>query len=152
MHGVSCVLDVLCEAVGTQEPSGTTVPLAEGDAPGSPWVIQSTPDTGVASYTEVTGDSCSTSPLLCIAVGWYYDSGSGADDAVTMAYSGANTWELQSPQPVQPNYRQVLNGISCTASNSCEAVGTQYATSGAGMTMAEFWNGTTWTVQTTQNP
>jgi hypothetical protein len=152
LDGVSCVLDVLCEAVGTQEPSGTPVPLAEGDAPGSPWVLQSTPDTGIASYTEVSGDSCSTSPLFCIAVGWYYDSESGADDAITMAYSGANTWNLQSPQPVQPNYRQVLNGIWCSAPNSCEAGGTQYDTSGAGMTLAEFWNGTTWTVQTTQNP
>ncbi len=152
LDGVSCVLNVGCEAVGTQEPSGTTVPLAEGDTPGTKWEIQPTPDTGLASYTEVTGVSCGSSTLSCIAVGWYYESESGADDAITMAYSGANSWELQSPQPTQPDYRQVFNGISCTAANSCEAVGTQYDTSEAGMTLAEFWNGTTWTVQTTENP
>ena len=60
LYGVSCVPDVGCEAVGTQQPSGTTVPLAEGNAPGSKWVIQSTPDTGLASYTEVTGVSCNS--------------------------------------------------------------------------------------------
>ena len=152
LYGVSCVPDVGCEAVGTQQPSGTTVPLAEGNAPGSKWVIQSTPDTGLASYTEVTGVSCNSTPLSCIAAGWYYDSESGADDAIAMTYSGAHSWELQSPQPVQPNYRQVLNGISCTAPNSCEAVGTQYDSAGAGMTLAEFWNGTAWTVQPTPNP
>lgn len=156
LYGVSCLKGVGCEAVGTQQPSGTTVPLAEGNAPKSEIhsksEIQSTPDTGLASYSEVTGVSCGSSPLTCIAVGWYYDSESGADDAITMAYSGANSWQLQSPQPVQPNYRQVLNGISCTASNWCEAVGTQYDTSEAGMTLAEFWNGTTWTVQPTSNP
>jgi hypothetical protein len=152
LYGVSCEPDVGCEAVGTQEPSGTTVPLAEGHVHGSKWVIQSTPDTGLASYTEVTGVSCGSSPPSCIAVGWYYDSESGADDAIAMAYSGTNSWELQSPQPVQPNTRQVFNGISCETPSSCEAVGTQYDTSGAGMTLAEFWNGTTWTVQTTQNP
>jgi hypothetical protein len=156
LYGVSCLHSVGCEAVGTQEPSGSTVPLAEGNAPngGVPakWKIQSTPDTGLASYTEVTGVSCTSSSPSCIAVGWYYDSESGADDAISMAYSGANSWELQSPQPDQPNYRQVLNGISCTAPNSCEAVGTQYDTSEAGMTLAEFWNGTTWAVQSTQNP
>ena len=152
LYGVSCVPEVGCEAVGTQQPSGSTVPLAEGNAPGSKWAIQSTPDTGLASYTEVTGVSCNSSPLSCIAAGWYYDSESGADDAIAMTYNGAHSWELQSSQPVQPNYRQVLNGISCTAPNSCEAVGTQYDSAGAGMTLAEFWNGTAWIVQPTQNP
>jgi hypothetical protein len=151
LYGVSCATSMGCEAVGTQQPSGTTVPLAEGHVHASKWEIQSTPDTGLASYTEVTGISCGSSSQ-CIAVGWYYDSESGADDAITMAYSGANSWELQTPQPVQPNNRQVLNGISCAAPNSCEAVGTQYDTSEAGMTLAEFWNGTTWSVQTTQSP
>jgi hypothetical protein len=152
LFGVSCVENVACEAVGTQQPSGTPVPLAEADAPGVKWQIQSTPDTGLASYTQVTGVSCVSSSPSCIASGWYYDSESGADDAVTLARNDANAWALQSPQPAQPNYRQVLNGISCTASNSCEAVGTQYDTSGAGMTLAEFWNGSTWKVQSTQNP
>lgn len=152
LYGVSCESSEGCEAVGTQQPSGTTVPLAEGHVNPSKWAIQSAPDTGLASYTEVTGVSCGSSPPACIAVGWYYDSESGADDAITMAFNGSNGWDLQSRQPVQPNYRQVMNGIWCTAPSSCEAVGTQYDTSGAGMTLAEFWNGTAWKVQSTQNP
>ena len=42
-----------------------------------------------------------------------------------------------------------LNSVACTSSTSCEAVGSEGT---SGDTLAEYWNGTTWTVQSTPNP
>src|ERR1700733_3307233 len=42
-----------------------------------------------------------------------------------------------------------LNSVTCTNPTSCIAVGT-YGTSGD--TLAENWNGTAWTVESTPNP
>jgi len=42
--------------------------------------------------------------------------------------------------------------VSCPASNSCMAVGTYVKTSGAGVNLAERWNGHSWRVLPTPNP
>ena len=44
-----------------------------------------------------------------------------------------------------------LNGVSCTSATSCTAVGELIETSGHVVTVAEYWNGTKWTRQTTIN-
>ena len=44
----------------------------------------------------------------------------------------------------------ILNGVSCVSSSACVAVGTWHDASGT-FTLAESWDGTVWTVQTTQN-
>lgn len=45
-----------------------------------------------------------------------------------------------------------FEGISCTASSACTAAGYQETSTGTTETLAEAWNGTSWTVQTTPNP
>jgi hypothetical protein len=42
-----------------------------------------------------------------------------------------------------------LNSVACTSSTSCEAVGSKGTSEEA---LAEYWNGTTWTVQSTPDP
>jgi hypothetical protein len=49
-----------------------------------------------------------------------------------------------------------LNGISCTSATSCTAVGSyqssNFTTFGAFLTVAEVWDGTSWTLRSTPNP
>src|SRR5215471_18913367 len=55
-----------------------------------------------------------------------------------------------SPNPVIPTGQ--LNWVSCPAANSCMAVGTYSKASGAGVTLAELWNGSTWRIQPLPSP
>ncbi|MGO9559239.1 MAG: hypothetical protein ACLPQS_08750 [Acidimicrobiales bacterium] len=45
-----------------------------------------------------------------------------------------------------------FNGVSCTSSKSCEAVGTSYDAALAMVPLAERWDGTSWTIQPTADP
>jgi hypothetical protein len=46
-----------------------------------------------------------------------------------------------------------LSGVSCTSARACIAVGSSgNSATGTQLTLAERWNGTTWTVQSTPNP
>jgi hypothetical protein len=42
--------------------------------------------------------------------------------------------------------------VSCPSSTACEAVGSYDNSSGNLVTLAESWNGTDWTVQSTPDP
>jgi sugar lactone lactonase YvrE len=45
-----------------------------------------------------------------------------------------------------------LTGVSCISANNCQAAGYYKNSSGTFVTLAESWNGTEWTVQSTPNP
>ena len=55
-----------------------------------------------------------------------------------------STW---TPQPTAGGPSEVLNAVSCSAANSCEVVG-----SAGFATLAESWDGTAWTLQSTPSP
>src|SRR5439155_7373931 len=60
-------------------------------------------------------------------------------------------WSIQ-PSPNPPGSQgTALSAVSCDPSGSCTAVG-QYGTGGPTLTLAERWNGSTWTIQPTPNP
>jgi hypothetical protein len=148
LYGVSCPAPTACEAVGTQDVVGDTPsPLAEF-WDGTRWAMQGTPYRGDASYTEVNGVSCSA-PVACTAVGYYYDSLLGVDDAVALFWDGAS-WAIKLA--ADPSHRNTLAGVSCVESDFCLAVGSRYPVSGAPHTLAELWDGHTWTVQATVDP
>ncbi len=42
--------------------------------------------------------------------------------------------------------------MSCPSAAACTAVGSYANSAGTGLTLAERWDGTTWSVQTTPNP
>ncbi|MEO6472983.1 MAG: hypothetical protein ABIR57_13410, partial [Aeromicrobium sp.] len=56
-----------------------------------------------------------------------------------------------TPNPIGTTDSQ-LNGVSCTSATACTAAGFHNASSGGSKTLAERWNGTKWTIQTTPNP
>ena len=156
--GVSCSSSASCTAVGTYEAHGRNeeAPLIE-HWNGTEWSIQAAPNHGEPFRSVLYSVSC-TSSTACIAVGDYEESSSPYNyDTLAERWNGTE-WTLQStPNPSgrtgESNYLTV-SGVSCTASNACTAVG-WYATKGfeEGKTiLAERWNGTEWTIQSTPMP
>lgn len=119
------------------------VPL--GISPGaaaatSDWKIQPTPNPAPGSF--FTAISC-ISASRCTAVGDY-----GPDGAATFnlaeAWNGSE-WRLQSIGNPDGSYI-VLDGVSCTATTFCMAVGSYANRFGTTLTLAATWDGSKWTL------
>ncbi len=65
---------------------------------------------------------------------------------------GSSSWTIQStPNPTGTNTSH-LEDVSCTSASACTAVGRYTSKSAAYATLAERWNGSSWTIQSTPNP
>ena len=149
LSGVSCTTADACEAVGSYiNRAGATVTLAEAWN-GTAWTLQPTPDpAGAESGASLFGVSCGAAGA-CEAVGDFFRAG----DFFTFAEEWNGTsWKLQStPNPAGAT-NTALSGVSCSAADACEAVGSNANSAGKGVTLAEAWNGTSWKLQPTPHP
>ena len=142
---LSCVSDSFCVAVGGGPP-GDDAAVWNGTS----WTDQATPGPPSASLNAV---SC-TAASSCEAVGQDVDQ-NGQVATLTESWNGS-AWAIQpSPDPAMTQGSS-LTAVSCTSPASCTAVG-QYQSSnvssfGAQQTLAEVWDGTTWSLRTTPNP
>jgi hypothetical protein len=79
-------------------------------------------------------------------------------DSSVGAYSAAwngTAWTAQAVLPVPSGASSVTpTGVSCTSATACTAVGfsRESGSPDAELTLAEAWNGTSWSVQDTPNP
>jgi hypothetical protein len=149
LNAVSCSSATNCNAVG-QDASDTTdaiQTLAE-HWDGSTWTVEPTPTK--SGQTELLGVSC-PSALSCVAVGSQY-YGADPTEAVVERWNGS-VWRMQDiPSPAGAT-RTGLNGVSCTSGTDCTVAGLYKPPAPAGERMlAEQWNGTDWTIQTTPSP
>src|SRR5689334_22119368 len=65
--------------------------------------------------------------------------------------AGSAAWAVQpTPNPLVPQGQ--LTVVSCLSASACVAVGGRRSSAGPGVTLAEAWNGTAWTVQRTPSP
>jgi hypothetical protein len=116
----------------------------------SSWSIET-----AAGQDGLTTDSC-VAAGFCMAVSVSELNGDDADVEGVDIWNGS-TWTFQKmAQPVgssaDANSGELL-GVSCTAVTACTAVGDFYENDFADdVPLAEFWNGTTWTVSPTPNP
>ena len=132
LNAVSCATPNGCTAVGFSE---GFVGLAESWN-GSIWQIQ--PTTASGGEGPLQDVSC---PLVsaCTAIG----------NTFAERWNGA-VWQLQKV-PI-PTPSTALVAVSCPTSLACTAAGTSFLSSSQTYsTLAEFWNGSTWQVQTTPN-
>jgi hypothetical protein len=60
-------------------------------------------------------------------------------------------WEIQKTPPLDVREGQ-FNGISCTSVSNCMAVGDELNSKGELVALAEFWNGTSWSMTKGTNP
>ena len=146
LSAVSCTSPAECTAVGTINlPPGPPIPLAER-WDGTKWSIEATANTGSNSY--LTAVSC-PSGTVCIAVGGSF-SPTGSP-TLAERWNGTS-WSIQAtPNPTGAQSSQ-LSGISCTSPTACTAVGNYTDSTGTQRTLAERWNGTTWSIEKTPNP
>jgi len=120
---------------------------AGGALAGSPaWKIVKSPNATLRGG-RLESVSCS-SPGACTAVGTNLNK-SGINVTLAERWNGT-TWKRQhTPNPAVDTVPAVapdLLGVSCPASNFCEAVGT-YHLGHANVAMAEAWNGRRWSSQ-----
>ena len=149
LNGVSCPSATTCTAVGSYTNSaGSQAALAER-WDGTSWTFQTTPSPSGASSSALNGVSCA-SPTACIAVGSYTTS-PGDVQALAEAWDGTS-WTIQSTATPTGATGASLSGISCTSPSACFAVGNSEAPGNELMTLAEGWDGSSWTIQSTSNP
>ncbi|HEV3319541.1 MAG TPA: hypothetical protein VG053_07415 [Solirubrobacteraceae bacterium] len=146
LDAVSCPASTACTAVGDyKNSSGTLVTLAE-HWNGTGWSIQATPNPRGATESHLDGVSCPSS-TACTAVGDYKNS---SGTLVTLAEHWNGTeWSIQSsPNPAGASESH-FEGVSCTSSTFCMAVGGFRLGTDRYVTLAERWNGTEWVLQST---
>jgi hypothetical protein len=149
LHGVSCSSSAACTAVGEYtNSSGALVSLVEG-WDGISWTVQSTPNPAGATGSTLSKLSCPSS-TACTAVGHYRIS-PGGNVMLAERWNGTS-WAVQSAPSPGDARGSSLFGVSCTSSTACTAVGNYFNSAGFSVTLADAWNGTSWTVQSTPNP
>jgi hypothetical protein len=149
LSAVSCPSAGFCVAAGTwTSVAGQSYPLAERWQ-GGHWSILAMPDPVTATTTVLTGVACA-SATACVAVG-YFDNPYFIQ-TLAEAWNG-HRWSVQRtqnvPNPTSTVWGQ-LNAIWCLSARDCTAVG-DYQGSLTQSTLAETWNGTTWSIKATPN-
>lgn len=154
MLAVSCASATSCTTVGTV----VHKPFAERWN-GSEW-SSITPSNPIgATEASLEGLSC-TSSTACMAVGHFHES-TGKDKSLAESWNGSAWSELATPAPEEAEGGTDLYGVSCLSSTSCFAVGRRInkEKESGGIkvpseerTVAETWNGSAWSLQTTPNP
>jgi hypothetical protein len=145
LTGVACFSATGCAAVGFATVGGVSVPLAESRT-GKGWTVQAVPHPSGFDRGALYAVSC-PSATSCTAVG-QFDDNKGAQLMLAVRWDG-RTWALQSTPAPADFYGQSLNGVSCPTVSVCVAVGTYFRGTGQQVTLAEYWNGKTWTITTT---
>jgi hypothetical protein len=113
------------------------------------WTTQNTLNPLGAQGSSLQGVSC-PSNKACAAVG-YFTSWSGAGLSLAEIWDGTNWSGFEPPNPVGAQ-GSTLQGVSCSSATACTAVGNYRGSGGNYLTLAERWNGATWTIQPTPNP
>src|SRR5215471_10280878 len=149
LTAVSCSAVNACTAVGTFTSHGEDLPLAERWN-GSTWSIQPVP-TPTSEGGDLAGVSC-TAVHACTAVGEFVDQADAHSFALAERWNGS-AWSIRRPPTPPGGVNAFLGGVSCPASTACTAVG-HYVIIRAtrGVTLAEHWDGTAWSVQSTPHP
>ena len=151
LGAVSCVASGFCEAGGAYvNSSGDQKVLAE-DASGGRWLAQPAPNGQSGNYgSQLAGVSCAKISA-CEAVG-SYQANNATDESKAWAeqFSGGR-WKLQFVPGPRGYSNSQLKAVSCTSASRCEAVGVYVDSAENDLTIAELWNGRSWTLQRSAN-
>ncbi len=116
---------------------------------GQAWKVQTSPNPTGANTAGLTGVAA-TSATNAWAVGSYFQQGAGA--LTVIEHWDGKTWTIEpSPNPGGGDGSE-LNGVAATSAKNVWAVGDIDFSNGAGKTLVEHWNGSTWSVQPSPNP
>jgi hypothetical protein len=143
LTSVACPSASSCTAVGGSS-AGTLAERWDGTR----WIIQPTPNPAAGQSAFLNTVACA-SASACTATGAYSNS-AGTSPTLAERWNGTN-WTIQ-PTPNRAGGPNFLLGVACPASSACTAAGYSINSAGTFRTLAERWDGTTWTIQPTANP
>jgi hypothetical protein len=143
LNSVVCVSVSDCTAVGSDRDHGVQHMLIE-HWDGTAWSLAALP--AALSLSDSFASVSCTTPSSCTAVG---ASGVAKDHPLVARWDGTSWTAAWGAVPTgAPNAD--LSGVSCVAAADCTAVGRWISPYG-NRTMAEHWDGTSWSVVTTPN-
>jgi hypothetical protein len=143
-NGVACSGASDCEAVGEYESTSSENTLVE-HWNGVSWSPVASPNAPGSSFSQLFGVACAGA-ASCEAVGDYYTS-SGDERTLVERWNGT-AWSIVPSPNVTGAHLDELDGVACTGSTSCEAVGYEL-TGSVTKVLAERWNGTAWSLVST---
>lgn len=152
LDGVDCLFSNFCVAVGRYTTSGGSIKSLVMFWNEGKWTLQTVTDPVGAVQSTLLDVSCTPTPNRCTAVGGWKNS---ALEQFTLAYrfNGVSTWTLQSTPNPTGSIASVFQDVSCATETSCTAAGSWVSGSGgSNQTLAEEWNGSSWSIQSTENP
>ncbi len=148
LSDVSCPSRDACIAVGTSHAAGYSMFGEIWD--GETWALQLIPTSTAAEMGVLSGVAC-VSKDACTAVG-YIEEPSGSTLPLVEAWDGTAWTEQPAPVP-NGSTSSVLSAVSSASKVACVAVGSSDVNpAGDYVTLAEVWDGTSWTVESTPNP
>ncbi len=149
LFDVACVSATDCWAVGGYRaappavgPDRTLMLHWDGTA----WSIVPSVNGPASPYSFLTSVTC-VSSSDCWAVG-HYDNGVALQTLI-QRWDGSS-WALAISDNSNPTRDNLLTAVTCASGTDCWAVGFQ-AGGGAWQTLAQRWNGLTWTITATPN-
>ena len=161
LYAVTCVTASDCWAVGWYEnASGDDLTLIEYWN-GSAWSQSASPTPGTLPSGSTFGITC-TNTIVCLngvtcpsasdcwAVGYYGDS-AGDTQTLALQWNGTSWSQVATVNPSGSAANNGFNGgVSCLSASNCWAVGWHVQTQV--ITLAEQWNGTSWSQVSTVDP
>src|SRR5215472_165862 len=144
--GVSCPSARSCEVVARNfnSPGPTLAARWNGTA----WAAQSVPSPAASVATLLTGVSC-TAASSCEAAGWYQASTTANHQQPLAENWNGSAWKLQHAAEPGGATDNSLSSLSCTSATFCGAVGEHTDSAGNRASLAEMWNGKSWSLQST---
>lgn len=135
LRGTAIAVAVLAAALWGAAPAGAS----------TTWRTQAVPEPA-NSTMGFNGVSC-PSPGVCVAVGQANDKTTHAPFAVAEQRAAGRWAILPTPSPDST----VLLSVSCLSATDCTAFGARFS-QGGDRTLAEHWDGSSWTIQPSPNP
>lgn len=152
LNTVACASASACIATGAYiNSSGTFQALAERWN-GSSWAIQSTPRLPGGPMNLLIGVTC-TSATGCLAVGYSIPNGGNNQSPATLAERwDGSAWRVQHTPSPPGAAASNLNAASCVSRSECIAVGNTSNSRSTSLTLAQRWNGHSWSIRPTPSP
>jgi len=152
LDGVDCLWSNFCVAVGRYTNSTGYIKSLVEFWNGTEWSLQTATDPEGAYQSTLLDVACTPTPNRCTAVGGWKNV-FGEQFTLVYRFNGVTTWTLQSTPNPTGSIASVFQEVSCATETSCTADGSWVSGSGgSNMTLAEAWNGSSWSIQGTPNP
>lgn len=146
--GVGCPTDSSCFAAGWYQTRGADRPFLERWN-GTSWSLQTPTLPANTSNAKLNDISC-PSTTACTAVG-YYDA-TGTQRRTLVEVWNGTSWTPQASANPAGAVLSSLQGVECVSAGQCTAVGLYLDGSSVQHSLAEGWNGTSWSLQSVPDP